>query len=475
MAPLTAEIGRDDSYQPVSLDLRDHVWCGGDIGSGKTMFLRRAAYDVHSRFSPAEVQFLVADSAGGGLADLARLPHTAQYVPDQEVPNARRLAALIGDEIRRRLRLAAVGQLGGTPHLVVLADQPRIAITEVGELGDSLRWLVAQGSRVRMSLVITDRFADDSGLLGELRAQITTRVSLKFFSAGGESSTLGVPVEPLAAMPGQAYVYTGAGRPRRSRVDAVSPAEVRDSRFRARWPGIRAVPLQPPLQTLTDDELRYIAEAQQQSATIPLGIVESSSDAVVNLDFIRSPHFVVLGGPRSGRSTVLRTVVRGLARRYTKDECVLMLFGHELHGVAHDDYVLTSLPGFVIPEDVSKDVEASLRKRATSTNGWKGPRLFLVIDDFDRFQGEHDLLWTLQDLIGVGGDIGMHFIVAGTDALTARPHVGGLGFPVLRLDDSAVPGSGTGDLPPIPQPGLGTLTMAPGDEVRVQLPWFQRP
>lgn len=439
--PLFAVIGTMDGDVPVKLDVRRHVWCGGDFGMGKTTMLRRVAFSLADRHSPATVQFLVA----GRLDDVARLPHTAGQVSD-----AQGLAALLDDELRRRLRLAQ--EAVRPPQLVILVD----GASDFVAAGEALRRVISVGERVGMSLVLADRVSTD------LHPMVSVRVTLPYVNENGEAATLGVPriTSRRHAGPGAGYVREGDGRPRSFTLTGVTPSDVRGALYATPSP-VRAQPLRPPLGLLTRDELALLAPA----GGVLLGL---DGQQPVTVDFDRERHLVVTGPPGSGRSTVLRTLLRGVADRYTARDCaVLLLHDNMIGGVLPADHVLDTAPGFA--PTMLDEVLTALRKRVDNPQ-WTGPRLFAAIDDLDRFPPEHDPLTALREILPHASGIGLHFLVTGGPGLLARPDIAALGASGLALPDGPLLESTTGDVPPLPAVGHGVLT--PGDR-RVSLPWYQ--
>lgn len=463
MQPLTVQIGRTQAGEPVTVDLREHLWCGGSVGSGKSTLLVRLAISAATTWSPADLQLLLAEASHGVCFDqVARLPHTTAYAPSTETRDDRLFAAMIDDEISRRTALAEMGLLAREPHLVVLADQPQLSAAGVPALGESLARLVAAGGDLRISVVITSRSVDESSVFGALRQLIQARISLKFFTETGETRTLGMPepVPPLESTPGRAYLRRGPEPvivP--FHMDDVTAADVREALFRAKTAGIRAKPLWPPLPMFVYDELRFIEDEERGRATgIPVGLVRTPENVLARLDFAHHPHLIILGAPRTGRSTALRVILRGIAHHYTATECaVLLLQDIQLDGVLPAQHVIASSNSADVPTEILDDVVASLRKRVDNQHGWQGPRLFVVIDDYDKFNEE--ALSPIWKFIPHAKHIHLNFIIAGTSAITERPHVAALRATKLTLDDT---------------PGQATLRRHPDNETRIKLPWSQQ-
>ncbi|WP_370949580.1 FtsK/SpoIIIE domain-containing protein [Amycolatopsis sp. cg5] len=463
--PLTARIGFAND-EPVYLDAGRHAWIGGYAACGKSTLLRTIAVSLAAQYSPATVQFLVMESNATVLADLATLPNTAAYLPTPDTAAIRRFTALLDDELRRRLAADEAGMLTALPHLVVFADQAVADIIVVPALADSLRRLATLGERLKMSLLITSRrvpLADDRDAFTDLHRRIPVRVSLSGFpDPSGDARTLGRPVRRTITNQGAHFFYAYLHDGTEFQVARPSTEDVREVRFRLRGPAVRAQPLTPPVGVFTYDELTCL---DLEAERLPLAL-EAQAERVVGLPLKPGQHLVILGAPGTGRSTVLRTILRGIARRFPiADALVLLLHDDAITGVLPPDQVLATSSGFEPDPQIISDVLGALRKRMDNP-GWTGPRLFVVIDNHDLFQPRHDPLAALAEMLPHAADIGLSVIVAATKSAT--PEIGVLGQPQLVLDHTPLPGSAADDLPALPLVGQGELVPW---AIRVRLPW----
>jgi hypothetical protein len=182
---------------------------------------------------------------------------------------------------------------------------------------------------------------------------------------------------------------------------------------------------------------------------------------------------VVAGTPGSGRSTVLRTFLRGLPRRYNTGEFMAILLNdNATAGALSGRHLLSSTAGLEPPKAQIEEIVRALRHRVGSPKRFHGPRLFVVIDDYDRCSPAHDPLAALADLIPVAREIGLHLVLSGDRTLLEREAVTALQAPQLILDEGTLPGSSGGDVPALPVVGQGEL--AP-ENLRVTLPWCGQP
>jgi DNA segregation ATPase FtsK/SpoIIIE, S-DNA-T family len=236
---------------------------------------------------------------------------------------------------------------------------------------------------------------------------------------------------------------------------------------------------------------------------VPVGVVDrpfEQSQEPLLLDFTgRSGHLAIAGAPRSGRSTLLATLIAGFALTHRPDEvqcyCVDLGGGllHELAGLPHVGAVL----GIRAPSEVRRLVrellavlaereEAFRRHGIASMPAWHRRRaamppaerdrygeVFLLIDNWSRFrQAFPDLEPEVEVLAGSGLHSGVHLVVAANRwadlRLALRDNLGGR--LELRLNDpieSEIDRAAAARLPDR-LPGRG-LTPA-GDEFQTALP-----
>lgn len=168
---LRSIIGYTSGSHPFVLDISDkyhgpHGLIAGTTGSGKSVMLQTYILSLALNYSPEQVQFILIDYKGGGMADpFLDLPHTAGTIDNLQGDRTinRALASLNG-EIHRRERIFKAHdvnnindytQMFGSdpneiklPHLIIIVDE----FAELkSEQPDFMRELVS-ASRVGRSL-----------------------------------------------------------------------------------------------------------------------------------------------------------------------------------------------------------------------------------------------------------------------------------------------------------------------------------
>ena len=143
---LRSIIGYTSGSHPFVLDISDkyhgpHGLIAGTTGSGKSVMLQTYILSLALNYSPEQVQFILIDYKGGGMADpFLNLPHTAGIIDNLQGSRtiSRALASLNG-EIHRRERIFKAHdvssindytQMFGSdpneiklPHLIIIVDE----------------------------------------------------------------------------------------------------------------------------------------------------------------------------------------------------------------------------------------------------------------------------------------------------------------------------------------------------------------
>lgn len=142
---LKSVIGYRAGSQPFVLDISDkyhgpHGLIAGTTGSGKSVMLETYILSLALNYSPRQVQFILIDYKGGGMADAFRaLPHVAGIIDNLQGERVidRALASLNGEIHRREKIFKAVGinnindytrKFGEEegmelPHLIIIVDE----------------------------------------------------------------------------------------------------------------------------------------------------------------------------------------------------------------------------------------------------------------------------------------------------------------------------------------------------------------
>jgi S-DNA-T family DNA segregation ATPase FtsK/SpoIIIE len=158
-------------------------------------------------------------------------------------------------------------------------------------------------------------------------------------------------------------------------------------------------------------------------------------------DFRASAHLLSFGDNETGKTNLLRLVLRAIVRRYSPDEAKIVLAdpSRTLDGEVPEAY----RTGYALTGESVRELAAqaavSLGKRVpdqsvsadrlSKRDWWQGPRLFFVADDYELLGAGHGSpLEPLLPLLAQGVHIGLHVIVARSTSGALRA----LSDPVLR-------------------------------------------
>ena len=429
---------------------------------------------------------------------------------------ARMKDALAGEMNRRQELLRAAGNFAnvaeydrararGTglvplPVLFIVVDEFSELLSQHPDFVDLFIALGRLGRSLGMHLLLASQRLDEGRLRG-LESHLSYRICLKTFSTGESRSVLGVPdAYHLPNAPGAAYLKTGSGEPRRFQTAFVSgPDESPATRsselapmpipqlFAAAQTGRTASTGQArsedgPHRTVLDTVLDRLEgrgspahrvwlppltdsptlDAVLQRAgtrvalTVPIGLVdrpfEQRRDLLVAQLAGAAGNVAVVGGPRSGKSTALRTLVLALAETHDpRDVQVYCLdFGggslSSLQGLPHVGSVAGRLDVDLVRRTIGQ-LESLLRARearrgtgnSTTADDPYGD-VFLVIDGWVTIRQEFDTLEAaITALAAQGLSYGIHVVVAASRWAEIRPALKDqLGTRIeLRLGDPA--------------------------------------
>jgi len=457
---------------PLHLDLTErgpHVLVGGTTGSGKSELLVTLVLSAALQHPPERLAVLLVDFKGGsGLGPVAGLPHVVDHVTDLDPASARRLLVGLGAELRRRERLLAeagvrdvreLGRRHEPPRLIVVVDELRALIEDLPEAPATLARLAALGRALGVHLVLaTQRPA--GAVSADLRANVAMRIALR---VNDEADSIDLVQTAAAAAisprtPGRALLRTGDGVVRT--LQTARALARRGAPVRVTPPaGGPAWQLPPTASAVPDDVGRWVTAAKAAATTRPdvpwlpalppevrtadLGPTvpgrlhlalgddpDQQRRRVVHWEPAQG-HLLVVGGPRSGRTTALLTAGAAALRA-----------GTAVHAIGLPGWARTALAqvdgplGTVVGPDEPR-VIARLLRLLTDTSATDSAPVVLV----------DGLTETLDALGGIARG-------AGADLLTSMVRAG--------ARDAAIAASG--------DPRGAVLSLAPSFLDRLVLP-----
>ncbi|MFI6444309.1 type VII secretion protein EccCa [Kitasatospora sp. NPDC050543] len=420
-----------------------HVGLVGAPQTGKSATLRTLILSLALTHTPREVQFYCLDFGGGGLVSTAGLPHVGSVATRLERDRVLRTIAELDQLLERREQeftsrglesMAAYRALrasGGIddPYgdVFLVVDGWSTLRQDYEDLEPRVLELAARGLSFGLHLIasavrwseIRPRVRDLLGTKLELRLGDATE------SEVGSRIAATVPHQPGRGLTGSGLHFLSA-LPRldgsAATDDLTTATKAAVAEIDAFWtgqaaPGVRLLPTRLPVDQLppATGDLRVCLGWDEQR-------LEPSWH-----DFAATPHLMVMGDSESGKTNALRLVISAITSRYTPDQARIMIAdpGRGLLGSVPEAYRV----GYAVERDALAELAAnaavSVGKRVPGPDispeqlarrdWWQGPRLFVVVDDYDLVSGaagSPSPMAPLVPLLAQGQHIGMHLVVA---------------------------------------------------------------
>ncbi len=441
-AALTVPIGLVDNAfeQRRDLFLADLRGAGGNVAvvggprSGKSTTLQTLVLGLAATHDPTAVQIYGLDFGGGALSSVRSLPHVGAVAGPLDRELVERVVSRLQTVVRRRetVRRGDAGLVDQYGDAFLVIDGWAVARQDVDGLEDAVTALAAQGLSVGVHVVIAAaRWAE---LRPALKDQLGTRIELRLGDPA-ESEFDRKRARSLAQRPaGHGITPDGLdlviARPRLAggpSVECDDGWHTAAETLRSRHPEMGA-PAVTPLPTM----VRYDAVVAQSPAAVVLGV---GGDEVgpMTVDFTGTPHALIIGEARCGKTAALRTLCRELVRTNDAETAQLVVVdvrrtllgvveSAHLRGyamsVANAEAQLTILAGELrarLPH------EAVTQRQLRDRTWWSGPDVYVIVDDYDLVAGGPvNPLSALLELLPYARDVGLHLVVARRAAGAAR-------------------------------------------------------
>jgi type VII secretion protein EccCa/type VII secretion protein EccCb len=422
-----------------------NVLIHGGPKSGKTTALQTFICSAANLHTPRQVTFYCLDYGGGQLRAMADLAHVGSVASGLEPERIRRtfgeleqlLAARQQRETFRDRGMSALDDGFGEVFLVIdnlyafsrdNTDQfntrnPLLAkVTELVNVGLAygVHVIVTTPSWLEVPLAMRDGL----GLRLELKLHDARDSNVRVAGA------LHRPAESVPAdQPGRGLTMAA------EHFLFAAPEPARILEINAGYPGVTAPPVRLLPTDLTPDTLGPLYPGQER---IVIGQREEDL-AAVELDFTDNPLLMVFGDSKTGKTTLLRHIIRTVREHSTADRVAFTVLDRRLHLVdeplfADNEY--TANVDRVIPAMLglsaliaSRQPPAGLSARELSGWTYEGQTHYLIIDDVDTipdtpaitgpYAGQRP--WTnLIGLLAQAGDLGLRVVVTGRAAGSAH-------------------------------------------------------
>jgi len=447
-----------------------HAVIVGGPRSGKSTLLRTMITGLALGHTPMEAQFFCLDFGGGSLMSLQGLPHVSGLGGRLDADVVRRIISeVVGildkreesfranqiDSIGTFRARRARGELPGEPFgdVFLVVDGWQTLRGEFEQLEQDVLDIAQRGLGFGVHVVITAaRWAE---IRPQLKDAINTRIELRLGDPMESDVDRKVAQNVPAGLPGRGLTrdklhFLGA----LPRIDGIEDAtDLADgvaktvTAIAEAWQGpsapkLRMLPLMVPYTDLPEPSAR-------PAYAIPLGVDENKLEPVY-LDFNQDPHFLMFGEGESGKTAVLRTIIKGITEAYTGNQARILLvdYRRSLLGACPDTHALgycaaagavsstvSEIKPFLDKRQPGPDVTAEqLRNRSW----WTGPEIFVIVDDYDLVatQGGNPLS-PFAEYLPMARDLGFHLIISRASGGASRALFEPL---IQRMRESRQPG-----------------------------------
>ncbi|MFG2887391.1 type VII secretion protein EccCa [Streptomyces sp. NPDC048297] len=422
-----------------------HVGIAGGPQSGKSTMVRTLIASLCLTHTPREVQFYCLDFGGGTLSGLSGLPHvggvTGRLDEDRVGRTVSEVATLLNrrermflehsvDTIATYRRRRAAGEFADEPFgdvFLVIDGWPTVR-QDFDHLIDDINKIAQRGLNYGIHVILsTARWME---LTPVLREAIGTKLELRM----GDPMDSTIDMRKAATVPtntpgrgltAQTKLHYLTALPR---IDSVESADdLADgvsglvSAVSDGWAGRAGA---PPVRMLPA-ELAYSQLPRPEGDRLSLGIEENELQPVYH-DIAESPHLVIYGDTECGKTNLLRVLARSITEKYTPDQAKILVadFRRELIDAVPEEYRLGHAVSVDALREFAQGVGQAMTARTPDENipparmrlcdWWDGPRLFVLVDDYEMVSSGafNSPLEALVPHVVLGYEVGLHMIVA---------------------------------------------------------------
>ena len=420
-----------------------HIGIAGAPQSGKSTLVRTVVLALALTHTPDEIQFYGLDFGGGGIMSLVGLPHVGSIATRMERDRVVRTIQELRQVLERReaafaehgfesiqayLAARAQGRIQD-PHgrVFLIVDGWFTMKQDFQDLDSAFGELASRGLSFGIHVMIT------ANRWSEVRTWVRDLLGTKLELRLGDSMESEVGTRKAATVPhvpGRGITSTGlhflVALPRldgRTTTDDLAEAtKTIVEEIGTFWPGQPA----PPVRMLPARLPAAQLPAPEPEFKVCLGLDEQRLAPAWH-DFLVTPHLLVMGDNETGKTNVLRLVMKAIQERYTPAQAKVVIGDsrRDLDNALPIDYRV----GYAITSqnlaELAKQASVSLSRRLPGMDitsdrlrkrdWWDGPELFVIVDDYELLgspMGAGSVLDPLLPMIAQGAAIGFHLIIS---------------------------------------------------------------
>lgn len=420
-----------------------HVLVVGAPRSGKTTLLRTVAASLGLTHTPTEAVVYAVDLVGSGLLSLDGLPNVAGVGLRGDPEVVRRTveevhAVMEGrEELFQRLRvdsLAAARERVGAGSAEMLAEVVLLVdgigmVEDFAGLEDALLGVVRRGGGLGVHVVATGSRWNDVRMQQQtfFGTKVEMRLTDPTDSAVGSKLSATLTAAPAGRVLLASQLFAQVALPRIDGVaDRGSAAQgladlverVRGA-ARASAPRVRLLP-----EVVPSGEL--VPPVRQ--GVVPLGLHEATLETVsIDLDGT-DRHVVALGDAQTGRTALLRQLIRELVAQHGPDDLVFAVIDprRTLRGEVPEEYLGGYASSAPLAQQLVAAVLPELRKRVPTQVGEDSralhlPKIVVVVDDYEVVTaGSVSPLEALVPFVTMAAEVNLHVLLTRRTGGAAR-------------------------------------------------------
>ena len=407
----------------------------GGPQTGKSTALRTIVASLSLTHSPAELGIYAIDLLGSSLVPLEGLPHVGGVAirTNREVVR-RTVDELLGmlahreqifekhrvDSLPTLRRMCAGGRIPELPSadIMLVLDGYGQLTDEFEDIEKQVHALIGRGGGYGIHVVAT------CSRMNEIRISqqgfFGNRIELRLADPGESAYGRKLAEAVSADSPGRALMDRRLqGQFALPRVDGIPDEGSAAQGLRDLVAAVAASTGERAMQVrvLPGMVAAESAPTPTAPAVVPLGLRETD----LGTEFLdlhnRERHLLVMGDDGSGKTNLMRSVVRRLAAQHTPEDIVFAVFDprRTLADEVPHDYLGGYATSAALAEQLAAAVAGELQKRVNAIPGEIAllPRVVLVIDDYDVLTaGGSTPLSRLTPFLPLAPEIGLHAVLS---------------------------------------------------------------